>query len=336
MSYSFGPNAEKSISDLVVKSVNGIIELFVDFYQHPKPFQVWVGSPSDKEWMIQEWSKNGINESTRPFAHTVNRFREGYSSYIIFEWPIVATWTTDWIGTFTFDPPPGDFSTIMTEEELDKWRFYDGDGSKGHKDAEEKTQPNTITHHIIHSIQSRITGGRYFSLGCWGAEGGAEFYGALSASRILDFDYLEYRSKQLTQFTRTWPVAPKPGTDLRKYDEKQWLDTLKSIECNPADESVTYNLQYSVGLLLYERLMQEFGHQKIMEWWFDLRNESRCVYLSHEQVPCWKAPFKRIFGLDVDSWYRNSAIPYLMGEYRDWVPPTWWTGVGGVDYRERS
>jgi hypothetical protein len=54
-----------------------------------------------------------------------------------------------------------------------------------------------------------------------------------------------------------------------------------------------------------------------MEWWFGIRKNSD-----------WKISFQATFGVDVDTWYRNSAIPYLIGEYQAWVPPSWWRGVG--------
>lgn len=48
-----------------------------------------------------------------------------------------------------------------------------------------------------------------------------------------------------------------------------------------------------------------------MESWHEMRNESRCVYLSHENEDCWKEPFLRVFNIDVDTWYSNNAIPYF-------------------------
>ena len=183
------------------------------------------------------------------------------------------------------------------------------------------------------SIQSRITGGVWWHLGCWGAEGGAQFYGGLTASRVLDLDYLEDRNNQLS----TWTNFSAKGVDLRRYNESQWFDTLKKIECVPGSKFLepetlfraeTGMLQYSTGILLYERLMEEFGHQKIMEWWYGLRNENECTSRPDLKGVCWKAPFQRTFGVDVDSWYRNSAIPYLIGEYQSWIPPSWWRGVG--------
>ena len=42
VSFNFGPNADKDISALIVKAGNGIMELFVDFYQDPRPYPVFL------------------------------------------------------------------------------------------------------------------------------------------------------------------------------------------------------------------------------------------------------------------------------------------------------
>jgi hypothetical protein len=126
-------------------------------------------------------------------------------------------------------------------------------------------------------------------------------------------DYLEYRNSILGRW-----IDSKPKVDLRKYNEAQWFEALKSLAPAPCNDSLDPgNLHYNTGMLLYERLMAEFGHQKIMEWWFGIRN-----------TPDWKVSFQATFGVGVDTWYRNSAIPYLIGEYQAWVPPSWWRGVG--------
>lgn len=333
--YNKSPNADKKTSEEIEKNVNNIIKLFAPYDQHIDPFQVFITSKSEVEWTVNEWAKHNLTDPATVMRF-INLENKEFSPFTIFPSKINVTWNeSNWEGTFNYNPPPGDFTSTLDEGTLLKWHYYDGDGSIGHKKAEEGARKNTISHHIIHSIQSRITGGRSTSLGCWGTEGGAEFYGALSASTFNDLDYLEYRNNQITQFTRTYPVAPIPGTDLRKYNEIQWLETIKNIECNPDSDSITYNLQYSVGILLYEKLAIDFGHKKIMEWWHEMREESRCVLLSHEKKSCWKEPFKRIFKIDVDTWYKNNAIPYLITEYTSWTAPKWWVEVGGVDFRDK-
>jgi len=284
VSFNFGPNADKDFSNLVVKAANATMDLFVDFYQDPRPFPIFYGALSDLDWVVQEWTKNGLHE---PYREDDVRKRSPNGV-------IVNYWGS----------PQGHLTIISPTERLAGIRSPSGDLS---------WQKVYVTHHVVHGIQSRITGAKFEQLGCWGTEGGAEFYGALVASRALDINYFEYRNSVLGKW-----IDSKPKVDLRKFNESQWFETLKSLAPAPCNDSLDPgNLHYNTGILLYERLMGEFGHQKIMEWWYGIRNTSD-----------WKVSFQQTFGVDVDSWYRNSAIPYLIGEYQSWIPPSWWRGVG--------
>jgi hypothetical protein len=167
-----------------------------------------------------------------------------------------------------------------------------------------------VIHHVIHGIQGRITGYKDGLLGCWGREGAAELYGWLVAQSTFQaqgFDYVQFRRNQMGQWINT-----KPNIDLRKFDDAQWFQILKSIEgikservINCAD-ATPGALQYNLGALLYERLVGEFGHQKVMNWWGGIR-----------ETLDWKVAFQSAFSTDVDAWYKNSAIPYLIEVFKE-------------------
>ncbi len=65
VSFNFGPNADKDFSNLVVKAANATMDFFVDFYQDPRPFPIFYGALSDLDWVVQEWTKNGLHEPYR-------------------------------------------------------------------------------------------------------------------------------------------------------------------------------------------------------------------------------------------------------------------------------
>jgi hypothetical protein len=177
-----------------------------------------------------------------------------------------------------------------------------------------------IIHHVLHGIQGRITGYKDGLLGCWGREGAAELYAGLAAQRILqarNFDYVQFRRNQMGEW-----IKGKPNIDLRKLDDAQWFETLKSIEGIKSERAIycsdgVNSLGYNVGALLYEKLVGEFGHQQVMSWWYEMRSTSD-----------WKVAFEKVFKINVDHWYRTSAVPYLKREYREWVPQPGWRGVG--------
>jgi len=295
ISFIFGPNADKETSDLIVKNASATMGLFVDFYQDSKAYPIFYGSNEDLEWVIAQWAKFGYTEQTigNEFQYAVRNLR-------------------------TRSVPPNFF--VGSENRFPQTPMI----LLGSKAAISKLTPPwrqiVINHHVIHGIQGRITGYKDALLGCWGREGGAELYGWLVAQRTLqaqNFDYVQFRRNQMGEWINT-----KPNIDLRKFDDAQWFQTLKSLEGIKYDQAIycaddAGNLAYNVGALVYERLVGEFGHQQVMSWWYEMRSTSD-----------WKIAFEKVFKIGIDDWYRSSAVPYLRQEYRDWVPQPGWRGVG--------
>ncbi len=283
ISFNFGPNADKETSDLIVKNATATMGLFVDFYQESKAYPVFYGSNTDLNWLISEWAKFGYTEQTigNEFQFAVDNIRSR--------------------------SVPPNFS-VGSDNRFPQTPMI----LLGSKDALSKlTTPwreIVINHHVIHGIQGRITGYRDGLLGCWGREGAAELYGWLVAHRTLqaqNFDYVRHRRNQMGESVNINSIG-----DLRKFNNAQWFQTLKLVE-GKGNERAIYcqpdagNLGYNVGALLYERLLGEFGHQQVMDWWYEMRT-----------ISDWKVAFKKVFKLDIDDWYNQSAIPYLIKEYQ--------------------
>jgi hypothetical protein len=295
INFIFGPNADKDTSDLIVENANATMGLFVDFYQESKAYPIFYGSNEDLEWVIAQWAKFGYTEQAigNEYQYAVKNLRDR-------------------------SVPPNFF--VGSENRFPQTPMI----LLGSKAAISKLTPPwrqiVIIHHVIHGIQGRITGYKDGLLGCWGREGAAELYAGLAAQRILqarNFDYVQFRRNQMGEW-----IKGKPNIDLRKLDDAQWFETLKSIEGSKSERAIycsdgVNSLGYNVGALLYERLVGEFGHQQVMSWWYEMRSTSD-----------WKVAFEKVFKINVDDWYRTSAVPYLKQEYREWVPQPGWRGVG--------
>jgi len=283
ISFNFGPNADKETSDLIVKNANATMGLFVDFYQESKAYPIFYGSNEDLDWVISQWAKFGYTEQAIgiEFKYAVDNIRRRSTP---------PNFSVGSENRFPQTPMILLGSKAALSRLTTPWRQI------------------VVNHHVIHGIQGRITGYRDGLLGCWGREGAAELYGWLVAHRTLqgeNFDYVRHRRNQIGE-----SVNINPNSDLRKFDNAQWFQTLKSIE-GRGNERAIYcegdagNLGYNVGALLYEKLLGEFGHEQVMSWWYEMRTTSD-----------WKVAFEKVFKLNIDDWYKQSAIPYLMKEYQ--------------------
>jgi len=285
--YNFGPNAEKDIANTIEKNAKVTMEFFVDFYQESKPYPIFYGSDQDVDWVIAEWRKKGYAEAigNEFFEQSVSNIRRRVGP------------TSVMVGSDN-RLPQTPMILLASRSSL----------------LRNNVQMNTI-HHVVHGVQGRITGGKDLLLGCWGREGAAQFYGwAIMDRNFRTIGGSDYASERRAQ---SKPVFPwnAPKTNLLEFSESQWLTTLKMLEGGPRFGNQIYcnleqesgNLAYSSGALLYERLVGEFGHQKVIDWWYGIRSTSD-----------WKVSFENVFKLKVDDWYKQSAIPYLMNEYQAW------------------
>ena len=295
MDFRFGPNADKRLSDLIVKNSNATMKFFTDFYQSSIPYPFVYSSSTDKDWAIAEMAKIGV------------KLREWNDNRQFFD-PADGK---DWNGSYMY------------------W-FYKEDWSVNY-DLHYVTRQDYVSHHVVHGIQNRITGGRDRYLGVWAREGGATFYSwyiigktypEIGDSSLGNVTYSVWRSEQ------TKPIQPwyAPTLNLMELNETQWLSFIKSWDCNlykypsgvggtiykPCPQIEHQQLAYSAGAIMYERLVGEFGHKKVMDWWYEIRT-----------TPDWEEAFLKTFKINVDDWYKKSAIPYLMQVYRYWVriPP---------------
>jgi hypothetical protein len=291
MDFRFGPNADKRLSDLIVKNSNATMKFFTDFYQSSIPYPFVYSSSTDKDWAIAEMAKIGV------------KLREWNDNRQFFD-PADGK---DWNGSYMY------------------W-FYKEDWSVNY-DLHYVTRQDYVNHHVVHGIQNRITGGRDRYLGVWAREGGATFYSwyiigktypEIGDSSLGNVTYSVWRSEQ------TKPIKPwyAPTLNLMELNETQWLSFIKSWDCNlykypsgvggtiykPCPEIEHQQLAYPAGAIMYEKLVGEFGHQKVMDWWYEIRT-----------TPDWEEAFSKTFKVNTDDWYKKSAIPYLMQVYRDWV-----------------
>lgn len=154
---------------------------------------------------------------------------------------------------------------------------------------------STISHEYVHVIQIGLTGSRNGRIPCWSTEGSAVFYGnALSASKLgnPEVEYAELRKNWLAMLNLKKALSGKSETEL--------LDLLRKSESDFRVCAEPLYFGYSAGSLMTEILISEHGHEKFVQWWINSRNND------------WRKEFAALFGMEVDSFYMNIAIPYIL------------------------
>lgn len=157
------------------------------------------------------------------------------------------------------------------------------------------------THEAVHVAQGRLLGSGLFNMECWIGEGMAELYtGALAIPPPSAGPWLA------TQTYRNFIVGglralPTTSADLPNPD--YWLDVIRQSENRGSELCRNYGLGYSLGYLVSERLIADFGESRVIEW----------LHATHRLGDSGVA-FERTFGMAKDDWYTQSAAPYVASE----------------------
>jgi hypothetical protein len=150
-----------------------------------------------------------------------------------------------------------------------------------------------ITHEYVHTVQAGLLKTRNGLIPCWSNEGSAIFYGnSIVAASNASNDYFTLRNNWLAQLNFKNAIAGKSNDEL--------LDLLKRSEEDFKVCAAPLRLGYSAGSLMTELLVAEHGHEKFVKWWVQSKDKN------------WKIAFKEVFGLEINDFYSNIAIPFLL------------------------
>ena len=156
-----------------------------------------------------------------------------------------------------------------------------------------------IPHENVHTVQQQLSKNRTDQMPCWLREGTATLF---SNFQITEKYGLRVYDDAKRVDMNTYQMG---GVEIRKFSDSQWFTHLKNLEGNFSGGcDFKYRFAYGAGLLLSEVLMADGGFEKMMEFW-------RAFSLDAD----WRDSFQRIYGVEIDVWYKTKAIPYVMSEY---------------------
>jgi hypothetical protein len=156
---------------------------------------------------------------------------------------------------------------------------------------------NTVNalHEATHVYQKIQLGSYMNSMPCWYAEGQATLFG-IALGRLAQPMGLS-RAREFEELARQIPESTT-------WDASGWRTALKTYE-SFGGECQSTHFGYAVGYLVNEKLMDQFGHPKVLEW-------ERLSARSQD----WRTSFNKVFGQSVDDWYRDSAAAYIDSQAR--------------------
>lgn len=266
--FHYSPNAKSHFKDYLELELNYSMTFWTSVYNNPVLFNVFYGTESDMDWLIEAW---------RPYGFDKNK---GFAD--------------DFRGRIQREGNNLNAGAVPSQS--------DGSHLSILRHSSLPTQTSSfLPHENVHIVQQYLSKNRTAQMPCWLREGSANLFGNfIFAEKYGVNSYNQAKRGDMNNYQ--WGSS---GQELRKFTESEWFTHLKSLEGNfQGGCDYIYRFAYGSGLLLSEVLMAEGGFEKMMDFW-------RSFALEKD----WRLSFKEIYAVDIDTWYRQSAIPYVMREY---------------------
>lgn len=166
---------------------------------------------------------------------------------------------------------------------------------------------NNIGALTTRAIQSAIAGGNQRALPCWTTTGTLDFFGLVTNRQVEAPDYFVERINQVG----AW-YEKRSQYNFKNFNTADWQSFLPKVNTTPNLGCENDSFVKPVGFMFTELLMSQYGMDKIVNWWSLIKTNSD-----------WRANFNQAFGVDYESWQKQSAIPYLMTQMQKFLPPIW-------------
>jgi hypothetical protein len=159
---------------------------------------------------------------------------------------------------------------------------------------------STASHEYSHAAQIYFLKGNINTFPCWAMEGGANVYANIIVGLFIK------NTKADEYLIRNGSVRmslESQQNDLWTATNDQLYEMIKSIEPQNAPQcGFPGKLGYSLGMLIYEQLLGKYGQAKAIEW------------MESSPSKGWQNAFESVYGIKIDDWYKNEAIPYVKDE----------------------
>jgi hypothetical protein len=148
-------------------------------------------------------------------------------------------------------------------------------------------------------VQQSVSGSNTSKFPCWLREGSANLYGAFLAKEFHGSDYESTKRNQMYSF-----LEGSSGVNVQAFTAAEWLKHLKDLEGNFSGGcDYLYKFAYGTGMLLSELLVAEYGTASMVNFWSSFNSKNL------------RESFTAVYKTDLDKWYEEKAVPYVMSEY---------------------
>jgi hypothetical protein len=174
------------------------------------------------------------------------------------------------------------------------------------KAGNELSMRGFVAHEYVHAVAISIIGDRQKGIPGWSVEGSANFYGFAVAALMAEQPNTAMNRASIGNLRRAY--FNKGALIPHSLNKDDLYKAVVNTEQGGPTCWEPKILCYTAGALFTEVLVADHGHSKFVDWWKLSRKKN------------WEVAFEEVYGIQIDKWYEEVAIPYVIQESKGAIP----------------
>jgi hypothetical protein len=174
------------------------------------------------------------------------------------------------------------------------------------KAGNELSMRGFVAHEYVHAVAISIIGHRQKGIPGWSVEGSANFYGFAVAALMAEQPNTAMNRANIGNLRRAY--FNKGALIPHSLNKDDLYNAVVNTEQGGPTCWEPKILCYTAGALFTEVLVADHGHSKFVDWWKLSRKKN------------WEVAFEEVYGIQIDKWYEEVAIPYVIQESKGAIP----------------
>jgi len=279
--YIFASDAPQNFAEMIKEVIPLSSRFWSGEFKPTSEFPIVLGSPASVEW---------VNDEMKRYGHEIQ------------------TWTRETIIKQGEKASRGD--VVNNSRGAITYYVIGKDADRSIKTGNELLMRAFVAHEYVHAVAVSIIGDRNRGIPGWSVEGSANFYGFAIAALMAEQPSTAIDKVNIQNLRR--PYFEQGGLVPHSLNKDDLYKAVVTSEKGGGGEGTTCVepklLCYTAGALFTEVLVADHGHSKFIDWWKLSRKKN------------WEVAFEEVYGIQIDKWYEEIAIPYVIQESKVAVP----------------
>mgnify|MGYP007046698824 CR=1 FL=1 len=279
--YIFSSDAPQNFAEMIKEVIPLSARFWSSEFKPTTEFPIVLGSPASVEW---------VNDEMKRYGHEIQ------------------VWTRETITKQGEKASRGD--VVNNSRGAITYYVIGKEADRSIKTGNELLMRGFVAHEYVHAVAVSIIGDRQKGIPGWSVEGSANFYGFAIAALMAEQPNAAFEKVNTQNLRRSYyeQGALVPHS-LNKDD--LYKAVITSEKGGGGDGTTCAEpkiLCYTAGALFTEVLVADYGHNKFVDWWKLSRKKN------------WEIAFEEVYGIQIDKWYEEVAIPYVIQQSKGAIP----------------